>query len=60
MFADITNVNLGCVRGDTRQGETLEVMGQKKYTWKTVKQFSDGGGGGKVMSHQVNKIMLKQ
>ncbi|WZZ25363.1 hypothetical protein YC2023_008764 [Brassica napus] len=30
VFADITNVNLGCVRGDTRQGETLEVMGQKK------------------------------
>ncbi|KAL0815344.1 hypothetical protein Bca101_071788 [Brassica carinata] len=30
VFADITNVNLGCVRGDTRRGETLEVMGQKR------------------------------
>ncbi|KAG5391472.1 hypothetical protein IGI04_021435, partial [Brassica rapa subsp. trilocularis] len=30
VFADITNVNLGCVRGETRRGETLEVMGQKR------------------------------
>lgn len=50
----------GACAGILDEGRHWKLWDRKEYTWKTVKQFSDGGGGGKVISHQVNKIMLKQ